>query len=401
MEMVCDFENRTITIGSAVFRTYRQFDSHVEFSDYVLNANKLRIYFQKSPGQSYAAARNKAFCKVFNRSAASFYKHFNAVMRKMWLAPVYHIILKSFPFQRSPGQLAEAVHKAWRAKEKAEQAIKDGLENLLPAIVATNRDPKELKEYFKGSGAWKIITRNSNYRNRLLFGDWHDHFKKTEISFILEEHPTSLIEFSVSKFAQGFHISKEHFTFLKRNCKGRLKDKRFLRETYFLFSDTHRLAEATGEEFKATWDLQEMQKRHDAYTVLLHNRRTQRLKEKELEIEKNFEWLGNVKTATNSCGEFTSELIKTPGRLQEEGVKMHHCVASYASAVAAKMYIVYSIKKNGEPYSTLGVRLSSEGSVTLDQHLKACNKAVDEENAKLLATQIVRRLRKEFKDARE
>ena len=92
---------------------------------------------------------------------------------------------------------------------------------------------------------------------------------------------------------------------------------------------------------------------------------------------------------------WTATLLTKGEDILAEGLAMHHCVAAYADSVAEGKYLIYSIKKDGERYSTLAYshyRMRPTTKIeeayypaamhtTFNQHYKVCNKIVDNPNA--------------------
>jgi hypothetical protein len=64
---------------------------------------------------------------------------------------------------------------------------------------------------------------------------------------------------------------------------------------------------------------------------------------------------------------------------------MHHCVGGYANLSSEGKYVVYSVKKDGERYSTIGFnRNPISGEILFNQHYKKFNNQVDCLDAKAI-----------------
>lgn len=83
-----------------------------------------------------------------------------------------------------------------------------------------------------------------------------------------------------------------------------------------------------------------------------------------------------------------AKLLTTPAQMIEEGRSQHHCVASYIPNVEEGDYLVYSITKNGERYSTFGMTRDVTVGYRKNQHYKAGNEMLDERGAILLEERI-------------
>lgn len=82
------------------------------------------------------------------------------------------------------------------------------------------------------------------------------------------------------------------------------------------------------------------------------------------------------------------------GEIADEGDAMSHCVASYLGSVRSGDYLVYSIKKNGERSSTLGVivkgrQQGKSHSFTLNQQYGRFNAGVKDVDEAVLGESIV------------
>lgn len=71
--------------------------------------------------------------------------------------------------------------------------------------------------------------------------------------------------------------------------------------------------------------------------------------------------LGNWHRPHKVCGYRFIPLL-TPQDLQDEGERMHHCVAAYAGAVARGTSLIYSIRRGGQRIATMEVRAAYDRS---------------------------------------
>lgn len=262
--------------------------------------------------------------------------------------------------------------KAIRLKPLLDELLEDGIYNIAPIVFRHEKTPSELKNMY-GKGAWKALCKNSFSRNKLLYED----------DYAFPHNYVALNNISSTLLRNSW--DREFAIWASRWMRGSWSNTEIMRKLYHLYQDTFRLAEGLNEhlqlEIMYKWNPEKLQKKHDEF-VKEHNTR---------KYSKDVIYFPQYIHATNGMrvDEFTAHLLMSKYDIAEEGQAMHHCVAGYADSVARGDYLVYSIRKNGERYSTLGLRRFSDIEVYKDQHYMACNKSVDEEGAIVLADSVL------------
>lgn len=399
MRMDWDKDKNQITIGKAVFSSYMNFKNSQAFAREVFRLNDIP-YPSRGAGwltvergdyeslddlgisdyiQSYVAEEvpckplqkvNKEVGDILGCSYATLYRHFQKLQFKAFVAPVYHLYKYVNTWQHKRGIIVkDTLERVWQRKDILEPVYKDGLYNLLPIVAETGLTPQELKKELKGG--WKIVAGNSRTRNIYIARGARS--RRSGLTWLTTKAPTTLIQ-------HGIPIDKPGTEYLASNFKGHWKDRRKMFDELRMFTDTEMLAGQLGIQtsIKPTWTPRRLKEEHDRLAKLVNQKRFSPEKYESLRgfpVER-FEHEGYVATLLDSA------LL-----IAEEGSDMGHCVAGYTSCVKSGTYLVYSVSKDGQKSSTIGIN-RLEGSpqrVVVQQHYGKYNAHLKDENEKALA----------------
>lgn len=370
-EFIIDAEKRVVGFAGKEFRHYHCIR---KVSD-VLGMFEL---YGNQKGQGY-----KDFTQKYGITPTNFKRCFNAIMRKVWVEPVEKHAMR-YAFNSNRRINADHLRGIWEVKDKIEQCEKDGIENVIPFVVYTGLDPKELKGEF-GKSYWKKITKQSMTRNKYM----------AKIS--RREDVSNLFEFPSSLLKKGFAadlsfteagkwvLDTGMYDVIRKdvNTKYALPSYRKLEN---LYRDTKSMSQQLGKGFSSKWLPEKMQEKHDEYTRLIML--------KKYSPEK-IEHLKDFKLPAMEHKGFVAELCDSPLLIKEEGEAMHHCVGMYLDQVLSGSYLIYSIKKDGARSSTLGIRIK-DGVYIFNQHYGYCNGMIEDKYEGSLAGLILNELNKDY-----
>lgn len=307
---------------------------------------------------------------------------------------------------------AKHIHKV---KPILDQCEDDGIENIAPICLLLKANPSECKAQL-GKSLWKTLCKNSLTKNVLIYKQatksiaWNYEYNTVGI---IKNQLELLNSFKSKHLKRGNNIRGtevgrfDRYGLWVNNTGG----------SYNLALDTDRMSKDLNEKFSLKWSPTKMQKMHDRYSLTLQKQREEELLKRQAEHNTQWEAVERyLPCDTIELDGYVATLIKTPLELHREGEAMHHCVGSYASSVKSGDYLVYSITKDGERVSTLGmihtkVVKTLEGNVKLggistlttkdfsevvavDQHYGKHNSKVIEETPLQLANLVVESLNK-------
>lgn len=227
------------------------------------------------------------------------------------------------------------------------EAERDGLFNLIPAIIFFGKSPQAIRAEV-GRGAWRRIANNSVTRNKLLMNAARrcERFTPNPAGFAdLLEVPSGVMREINSGSADELMAAR---------VATRKRPQEF-RLAMHAVHDTRRML---GREFNPEWGMARIVREHEAATRAIMQRR---YSDKRFADDWSFEESG-----------FCATLITSQAEIAVEGETQHHCVASYARSAADGGYAVFKI--DGKERATAGVR---NGRV--DQVYAACNSPVSKE----------------------
>lgn len=256
-----------------------------------------------------------------------------------------------------------------------ERAEKDGLMQLIPAIVSFQKTPQEIRQQV-GKAAWKKIHALSKTKAKKIMQILSTyHFKEvSDVYCDLCEMPSGVIPY----INLGRDVRNEGM-WAAKNCK-RKNSESFYR-AFLICRDTKNMI---GDRFNLNWSMKRMQREHDAAIDLINR---EAFSDEPFSDDWKFEGNG-----------FIARRLTSPAKISSEGQKMHHCVGSYANQAQEHMYAVFEI--TGKERATLGLgkftgmrRNEYDGMWHFDQLYGPCNSSVSVE-----CREFAQRVLKEFNE---
>lgn len=329
------------------------------------------------------------------------YPHYHALVRSTQVISAHHPNLSLVAYE-----------------SEAEQAVKDGIRNIAPLIIALQKTPKELKEYL-GKSLWKSLCKNSYTRNLLIARRYIRSLDyragtdkdKIELIVILNKFPSTVIsKRTVFEFnSVGLYclkVLKEQFKI--PYCKiDTGNNHRIRNEVVSTVRDTIYELNQDGVEVKLDWSYRRFKEEHEK---IIKNR-AERYKRQEEARKEKFKLLKTVdiRTLHKKLDMIEFNGVKaTPltsfDAVRQEGDDMHHCVGGYAERCAMGEYVVYSLVAVDGTRSTLGISVRNTELVqtavqkvlnpnktkyTFNQHYLACNQPVQDKDVLTCATKVV------------
>lgn len=228
------------------------------------------------------------------------------------------------------------------------EAERDGLYHLIPAILAQGAPPQDIRAKI-GRGAWRRVANNSLSRNLLIMHATRRcrEEARAEALVRLLDMPSGVMR-AIRGDVGDDEIIAARITPRKR--------AREFQQTLDIVSDTRRMM--LPNEFNPEWGLARMRREHELATKAFMERR---YSDKSFAADWSFEEKG-----------FSGTLLTSQASIATEGAIQHHCVASYARSCAMLEYAVFRIE--GKERATAGVR---DGRV--EQVYGACNENVSDE----------------------
>lgn len=228
------------------------------------------------------------------------------------------------------------------------EAERDGLYNLIPAIMTYGASPQDIRAKV-GRGAWRRVATNSASRNLLLMrAARRCRANGIEDAFIrLLDMPSGVLPAITSGGDEDEYVA------------ARISPRKRViafEQTLHLVRDTRRMMLPT--EFNPQWGLARMQREHDLATKTI--------------MQGKYSSKAFAPAWQFADSGFSAELLTTQADIATEGAIQHHCVASYARLAAEGKYAVFRIE--GKERATVGVVKH-----IVDQVYGACNAQVSEE----------------------
>ena len=351
-------ENPYVDFGNGVKLTfYRKFHNVGEILKFLNIGEEVREEISKRSKLEYSNDRSKAYFveqkklrnKViydqFGVSQPKFLKLVNGKIFEAFVKPIPKEIKDKLCF--NAGGLSQVkINRVRRNLELLIQAVKDGQNNILPIIMLYGKNPAELREKL-GKGLWKRICANSFSRNaqivEYLTTMREDLFNISESNKTLESImtiPTTLLKNS---------FAPSTLKFLEGSMKGKWGKGSAIRQAAQEFSDTVRLIETIDGKAPPemlNWSLRRLKEEHRAYTEKAIVRRYNTTK---------FWWVDEFPISHFGYEGYEVKLLKSEAEIGLEGSMMAHCVGGYGSYSSQGRYLVFSVLKDGERHSTIGI----------------------------------------------
>jgi hypothetical protein len=284
-----------------------------------------------------------------NRLGCKFNRRFQAANYWLWIGN--RMTVKAANVLRHDGRHFRRYHEGlvWRANQAIRyinEAERDGLFHLIPAIVIFGASPQSIRRTV-GQGAWRKIAANSLTRNRLIM---HAVAKMSDI----EPHLFArLLEFPSGVMRAVYGATEDERAALHVTTK--LRPVEFQRAVHIV-RDTR---DMVGERFNPAWSRDRMIREHnEAMRAVMAGK----FSAKQFASPWSFEGDG-----------FSASLLTSQLDIASEGAEQHHCVASYASRAARGKYAVFRIE--GRERATAGLI----PRVAVGQIYGACNQPVSQE----------------------
>lgn len=396
MKLEWDEKSNIIRIGKAEWKRYQNFKNATAWAFAVCEMNDINVrkyktqfrvttktLFMEGIQSKYShKERSKALGDLFGCSISVLFKHFMALQAKAFITPVYPLYKKLVeykPWNKGKGWDANVLAQVNVNKELLQPVYNDGLHNILPVVNALKKSPQQLKATY--GNTWKAVANNSLSKNKKLMSVYRycdeDRLKVVFSSDI----PSTLIPLAAS-------LHEEVLLYLKKNFKGSWKDKKKMLFEGRLYSDSIQLAEQLGKKVNPKWSPRRMKEEHGKMIQEFNARKY------SADV---FEWTKGMPKRIEHLG-YVAALLDSRRAIADEGTAMGHCVAGYAEESANGNYLVYSVTKDGERSSTIGIhrpRHYDGGSFVEDkhwqvqQHYGRFNARVDDEAEKAIAKRVI------------
>lgn len=370
-------ETQTISVGKAVFSIEHLCFVNTKgvFFHKVFKDNGLNVHYSST---NKTKEYRKALCDILGGSAAQLFKVFRGMALNKW-------------FLHEPKEVRRAVvdgvyrvsQVAWARycanRNEVLQAVKDGNGNLVPLLIHSGSTVQELCKGY-GKGAWKKIAKKSFHWHRVCSA----FIDVSVLKHVSPDCPTALLKY------MPIHPYLLQF-------KGKWGDSREMQRESNICKDTYAMSQKLSLPFSIKWSARKMHEKHKEYQKILNAKRYSK---------EEPEWLQCIPSLVVGDGGYEAVLLKSAYAINEEGIEMGHCVGMYASEVMEQRYLVYSIRKDGERYSTLGLhrsrvlRLGNDADSpchitwAIQQHYKRYNDCVDNEEALSLGQLVLETINK-------
>lgn len=376
-----DTETQQFKVGNFVIEDYTTYQGCYKFAIAMLREHGL--VFNSHPRWVY-----KQFSALFGIGPSKAFTHFKKAQYKYLVAP--HLdVLARVAFK--PGRIDQKALKQIKMKRHVlDPVVNDKLYNILPIVLATGKSPQELKKAL--GGTWKTLCKNSLNKNSAVVKNFTSNWVAENDSYLDYLKDRATLPTTVLQTYKGYYpdVMKHLTTYYKGTWK------KLDLNTTRLVGDTKRLATQIEAPFDPLWTPRKMKEKHDQYA-----REVNALRYSPAKIE----WLKPICHVFQHEG-YAATLLDSRALVAEEGTVMGHCVGGYAESVAEGHYLVYSITKDGERSSTLGISVKGnwhpenkkQRYFTFNQHYLRFNKPVTDEYEKELAKLLIEHLNKTEKE---
>ena len=253
----------------------------------------------------------------------------------------------------------------YRSRLVISQLMRDGLRHLIPLAMLLGEDPKHMK-LLLGKSLWKKLARNSVSRNMLIYSacnsfrnitppleDDDQLYKRIAMA---QELPSTILKYASRMDMERLLLAKTVAPTYKRAAEIAKTNE------VIILQDTIRMASQLGLKFNPLpYDQGRVARKHDEYIKRLRMRQYSPIPFQPQHVFEQGEWQA---TRLNNALDIAAE-----------AAAMHHCVAAYVGSCKEGRYYVYSLRRNGERYATIGINRFI--SVSMDQIQGVCNAHVD------------------------
>jgi hypothetical protein len=357
MEIETDPENMLVKVGSFVEDRPQLIHSpefHWGMKEKVTTHNKIDLpegYHEFDP-----KARNAFFAEhlgpKFNRRMQA--AHYSLWMRDRYLASTVNMLRQGgIAWRRHSNRLA---YRAHGCQALVNQAERDGLTNIIPAIICWKMSPQELRAHL-GKGLWKRIAGHSKTRNIRLLQVTSKNILEGASVDEWGAMFTSIMEFPLWSWGALQYPINDVSLLAAKLCDSHENDDFWdLRMTV---EDTKRMLNG---HLNPKWTMAQLTRAHEEARHQLRRR--------------DFDVTPFAADWSYSSAGFTASLLTSEMQIAEEGDQMHHCVASYAKVSKEGRYAVLKVQSADER-ATCG--LTFDGSLWhVQQVYRARNEAVSD-----------------------
>ncbi len=359
-----------VQIGEVKFNRFAQFINTKEILKAANVMDEIRsevmTNLPNSPRGKYDAANytktfNKAIFNKLRTSQAKFKKLVNAKFYEAFVKPIPNDIRLKFCFGANRNISRNKLEAVTSNLALIKQAISDNNVNIIPFILLFEKDTSELKSLL-GSFVWKTLCKNSLSRNKMLadyvkrhVGHKKENLKAETLKDIINV-PTTLLG------TWNINVDPKCLIFLSLNCKGSWSKRKTLEPVVQLYYDTDRLLNNDKDIFK--WSLRRLREEHE--TIV----------RKAMAAEYStamFEWADKLNIGEFGYKGYTVRPLLSAFEIGVEGTSMRHCAGGYATHSAQGRYLVFSVCKGIEKYSTIGMYMNDDMTVRFQQQYRAFN----------------------------
>lgn len=315
----------------------------------------------KQMGLCYSVRLNKAIYSITGRNSYNLLKQINALMYKVFVKPIPKQILLDHCFGKGGKLQSARVNLVLSRLQLLQQAYDDNNRHISPILLYTGKTAHDLRQNF-GKGAWKSICSNSFSRNKRIAQildnrvrrgvQYQDDWKRVILA--ANHLPTTLVSSRLIGFRDDGLYDGAKWCGI--HLKGKYKDVRLIDSYAQKYADTLRmmrqLALAEDELEKVIkWSPRRLTEEHDNFS--------RRVLMKDYSDEP-FAWIDSLGIGDFHYNGYDVIILKSPLSMKMEGESMSHCVGAYSSQVAQGSYITFSVMKDGERSSTIGLYRSIE-----------------------------------------
>ena len=295
-------------------------------------------------------------------------------------------------------------------EEIAEQCKKDGIENVIPAVVKFGMTPQELKKEL-GKSMWKKICNNSYTKNRIIY-----HSTKNLKNACFEDFAE--VPFTLAKSSYTYQ-HKDIWKYMKNSglpmkafVKGKMygypdiaissnkEQQQEAKKIVDIYMDTFRMSQHLNQPFNPEWSVRRM---HEEHERLMQMQRDILRKQEATANSVRFDEFQKLPVVEYN-GVVATPLL-TRAEVIAEGENMRHCVGGYARLCAQGTYVVYSLCKDGQ-CTTLGIsrhkttheKANHAFNYILNQHYGRFNKQVNDSDFTETAKKVIQTLHKVNKE---